>query len=108
MENIMRRRAVMILASALLAGSILATGAQAQGGGNFGRGMGGFGGGDVGGLGFGPIGGHVDELGAGARAHFDQGHPGIGRRHFVNGRIYDYDLGCPYDTSNTAPNICTY
>jgi hypothetical protein len=81
MENIMRRRVMMILASAVLAGSLLATGAQAQGGGDFGRGMGGFGGGHVGGLGVGHVGGlggdYVDCFGAGRMAHVDQGHLGV-------------------------------
>jgi hypothetical protein len=102
----------MILASAALAGSLLGTGAQAQGGGNFGRGMG-FGGGHVGGLGVGRVGGlggdHVDGFGAGRMAHVDQGHLGVGRRHFVSRGIYDYDsFGCPYDTSYTPPYTCTY
>jgi len=128
MENIMKRRVMMILASAVLAGSLLATGAQARGGGggggHGGGGMGGFGGGDIG-AGVGDIGGghmgglggvgrigglggdHVDGVSAGRMAHVDQGHLGIGRRHFVGG-IYDDGLGCPYDPSYTPPYNCTY
>src|SRR6267154_5722780 len=60
MENLMRGRVMMILASALLAGSLLATGAQARGGGGGGGGgghmVGGFGGGHMGGFGGGHIG----------------------------------------------------
>ena len=99
MEHIMRRRVIMILACAALAGSLLATGARAQGGGDFGRGMGGFGGGHVGGLSVGRVGGlggdYVDGFGAGRMAHVDQGHLDVGRRHFASRGIYDYDsLGC--------------
>src|SRR5438445_12138709 len=53
-ENVMRGRVMMILASAMLAGSLLATDAQARGGGGGGGGGGhggGFGGGHVGGFG---------------------------------------------------------
>jgi hypothetical protein len=128
MENIMRRRVMMILASAVLASSLLATGAQARGGGgggggHGGGGMGGFGGGHIGagvgdiggghmgGLGADRIGGlggdHVDGFSAGRMAHVDQGHFGIGRHHFVGG-IYDDGLGCPYDPSYTPPYNCTY
>jgi hypothetical protein len=89
MENIMRQRVMMILASAVLAASPLATSARAEGGGGFNRGMGGFRGGHEAGLSVGPIEGHVDEFDAGAMTHIDQRHLGIGRRHFVNG-IYDY------------------
>src|ERR1700736_5013625 len=68
MENVMRGRAMMILASALLAGSLIATGAQARGGGGGGGGhgggggghMGGFGGGHMGGFGGGHMGGSAD------------------------------------------------
>src|SRR6202042_3181586 len=88
MENVMRGRVMMILASAVLAGSLLATGAQARGGGGghmgggFGGGhMGGFGGGHMGGFGGGRIGGlgdaRVGGLGAGHLAH--AGHEGFGR-----------------------------
>ena len=114
----MRGRAMMILASALLAGSLMATGAQARGGGGGGGGhmggmggfggshMGGFGGGHIGGLG----GGHVGGLGADHMAHMDHDHFGAGRRHFV-GRYYNYGLDCPYDpnyTSRTWPYTCSY
>src|SRR4029077_13176383 len=54
-ENVMRGRVMMVLASAVLAGSLLATDAQARGGG--GGGHGGFGGGHMGGFGGGHIGG---------------------------------------------------
>jgi hypothetical protein len=64
MENDMRGRVMMVLASALIAGSLLATDAQARGGGGGGHGgggggghMGGFGGGHMGGFGGGHIGG---------------------------------------------------
>jgi hypothetical protein len=127
MENIMKRRATMILASAVLAGSLLATGAQARGGGGggggHGGGFGGFGGGHVGasvggfdgghmaGLGVGHIGGlggdRVDSVGAGRMAHVDTGHLGIGRHHYRGG-IYDDGLGCPYDPSDIPPYNCTY
>jgi hypothetical protein len=106
---------MMILASAVLAGSLLATGAQARGGGGGGGGhmgggfggghMGGFGGGRIGGLGDGRVGG----LGAGRLAH--AGHEGFGRRRFVGGGFYDGGLGCPsYPnyTSSTWPSTCTY
>ena len=113
---------MMILASAVLAGSLLATGAQARGGGGggghmgggFGGGhMGGFGGGHIGGFGGGRIGGlgdaRVGGLGAGHLAH--AGHEGFGRRRFVGGGFYDDGLGCPYYpnyTSSTWPYTCTY
>jgi hypothetical protein len=111
---------MMILASAVLAGSLLATGAEARGGGGggghggggmggFGGGhMGGFGGGHMGGFGGGRIGGlggdHVGGNGAGQLAHF--GHDfGVGRRRFVGD-----GLDCPYYdyTSSTWPYNCTY
>ena len=90
----------MILASALLAGSLVATGAQARGGG-------GGGGGHMGG-GFG--GGHVGSFGGGAglMAHADHEHFGAGGRRFVGGDIYDDGLGCPYNTSYTPPYPCVY
>src|SRR5467141_2693309 len=53
-ENVMRGRVMMVLASAVLAGSLLATDAQARGGGG---GLGGGGGGHMGGFGGGHIGG---------------------------------------------------
>ena len=93
---------MMILASAVLAGSLLATGAQARGGGGGGGGhgggggghMGGFGGGHMGGFGGGHIGGfggahvggfggaHVGGFGAGRMAHVGHEHFGVGRRRF--------------------------
>jgi hypothetical protein len=121
---------MMILASAVLAGSLLATGAQARGGGGggghgggfggghmggFGGGhMGGFGGGRMGGFGGGRIGGlgdgHVGGLGAGQKvANFGHEHLGVGKR---RGRgFYDDGLDCPYNpnyTSTTWPYTCTY
>jgi hypothetical protein len=113
----------MILASAVLAGSLLATGAQARGGGGGGGHMGGFGGGHMGGFGGGRMGGfgsarigglgegHVGGLGAGQVAHFGHEHLGVGRRRFVGGGFYDYGLDCPYYpnyTSTTGPYTCTY
>jgi hypothetical protein len=105
---------MMILASAVLAGSLLATGAQARGGGGGGGHMGGFGGGHMGGFGGGRIGGlgegHVGGLGAGQVAHFGHEHLGVGRRRFVGGGFYD-GLDCPYYpnyTSTTWPYTCTY
>jgi hypothetical protein len=113
---------MMILASAVLAGSLVATGAQARGGGGGGGGghmggfggghMGGFGGGRMDGFGGGRIGGlgegHVGGLGAGQVAHFGHEHLGVGRRRFVGG---GYGLDCPYYpnyTSTTWPYTCTY
>ena len=89
----------MLLASALLAGSLLVTGAQARGGGGGGGHMGG---------GFG--GGHVGSFGGGAglMAHADHEHFGAGGRRFVGGDIYDDGLGCPYNTSYTPPYPCVY
>jgi len=100
---------MMILASALLASSLVATDAQARGGGG---GHGGFGGAHMGGFGGGHIGGfggaHIGGLGAGRMAQMGHDHFGVGRRHFVGG-LYDYGLGCPYyDQSYTPPYNCTY
>ena len=83
----MRGRVMMILASAVLAGSLLATDAQARGGG----GGGGHGGGG---------GGHM----AGMRGE----HFGGGRRHFARGGLYDDGLGCPYYHTYTRPYTCDY
>jgi hypothetical protein len=108
---------MMILASAVLASSLLATGAQARGGGGGGGGhMGGFGGGHIGGLGGGHMGGlGVDRaggfgagVGARAMAHVDHDHIGVGRRRFVGNGFYDYGLTCPYYPSYTSPYTCTY
>jgi hypothetical protein len=97
MENVMRGRVMMILASAALAGSLLATGAQARGGGGGGHG-GGFGGGHMGG-GFG--GGHMGGFGGGRMA--------MGRDHFgARGGFYDDGLGCPYYRSYASPYTCDY
>ena len=86
---------MMILASAVLAGSLLATDAQARGGGGGGHGGGG-GGGHMGGFG----GGHI------AGMHRD--HFGYGRRHFVRGGLYGYGLDCPYYQQYSWPYTCTY
>jgi hypothetical protein len=96
---------MMILASALLAGSLIATGAQARGGGGGGGHMGGFGGGHMGGFG----GGHMGGFGGDHMAHMDHDHFDGGRRHFVGGD--DYGLDCPYNpnyTSQTSPYTCAY
>src|ERR1700704_4787690 len=84
-ENVMRGRVMMILASAVLAGSLLATDAQARGHGGGGGGghMGGFGGGHMGGFG----GGHIGGFGGGHIGGFRGGHmAGMGRDHFGYGR----------------------
>jgi hypothetical protein len=103
-ENVMRGRAIMILASVLLAGSLLATGAEARGGGGggghgggFGGGhMGGFGGGHIGGFGGGGLGGaRIAGMGASHFAHVGHEHFD-GRHRFAHGGYYGYDLGCPY------------
>jgi hypothetical protein len=90
----MRRRMITILASAVLAGSLLATGAQARGGG----------GGHMGGFGR----GHIVGLGGGqAVAHVDDEHFGMGRRRFDSG-IYDpVGPDCPNDTPYPTPYTCT-
>jgi hypothetical protein len=115
----------MMLATAVLAGSLLATGAQARGGGGGGGGhggggmggfggghMGGFGGGDVGGFGGGRIGGlggaRAGGFGAGPMAHAGHEGFGAGRRHFVSGGVYDDGLDCPYYLSYTPPYTCAY
>ena len=107
----MRGRVMMILASAVLAGSLLATDAQARGGGGGGHGgggggghMGGFGGGHMGGFG----GGHISGFGGGHIAGMHRDHFGYGRRHFVRGGLYDYGLGCAYYTRYSWPYTCTY
>jgi hypothetical protein len=108
MENVMRGRVMMILASAVLAGSLLATGAQARGGGGGGggggHGGGGFGGGHMGG-GFG--GGHMGGFGAGPMAHVGPEHFGGGRR-FIGRGLYGDGLDCPYYDSYTSPYTCDY
>ena len=101
----MRGRVMMILASAVLAGSLLATGAQARGGGGggghgggggghmgggFGGGHmgGGFGGGHMGGVGGGHIGGFGGgHVGGAHMAHVGHEHFGAGRRRFVGGGL---------------------
>jgi hypothetical protein len=115
---------MMILVSALLAGSLLATGAQARGGGGGGGGhMGGFGGGHIGGFSGGHIGGfdgdhigglggdRIAGLGAGRVANVGHEHSGIGRRRFLGNGLYDDGIDCPYnpyDTSYNWPDTCTY
>ncbi len=117
---------MMILATAVLAGSLLATGAQARGGGggggHGGGGMGGFGGGHMGGFGGGHMGGfgggrvgglggdHVGGVGAGELAHVGHQHFGAGRRRFLGGGLYGDGLDCPYydHTSSMRPYDCAY
>ena len=90
----MRRRMITILASAVLAGSLLATGAQARGGG---------GGGHMGGFGEGHIGG----LGAGSMPHVDHEHLGMGGRRF-DSEIYEpVGPDCPNNTPYPTPYTCT-
>ena len=123
LENVMRGRVMMILASAVLAGSLLATGAQARGGGgggghgggggggHMGGGgghMGGFGGGHMGGFGGGHMGGHMGGFGGGHIAGRGRGHFDGGRRHFAGRGFYDDGLGCPYYVLNNWPYACTY
>jgi hypothetical protein len=91
------KRTMIILASALLAGSLLATGAQARGGGGGGGHMGGFGGG----VHMGGFGGHMGGIGG---AHIGvgprMGFHNFGARHHVgrylggSGVYEDYGLGC--------------
>jgi len=126
-ENVMRGRVMMILASAVLAGSLLATDAQARGGGGGGHGgggggghmgggggghMGGFGGGHIGGFGAGHIGGfgggRMGGFGGGHIAGMHRDHFGYGRRHFVRGGLYGYGLDCPYYQQYSWPYTCTY
>jgi hypothetical protein len=99
------KRTMIILATALLAGSLLATGAQARGGGGGGH-MGGFGGGGhMGGFGggvhMGGFGGHMgggiggSHIGVGPR----MASPDFGARHHVGRYLggygaYDDGLGC--------------
>jgi len=110
---------MMILASAVLAGSLLATDAQARGGGGGGHGgggggghMGGFGGGHIGGFGGGRIGGlgggRIGGFGGGHIAGMHRDHFGYGRRHFVRGGLYGYGLDCPYYQQYSWPYTCTY
>ena len=111
---------MMILASAVLAGSLLATDAQARGGGGGGHGgggggghMGGFGGGHMGGFGGGMGGfgaGRVGGLGAGSTAHFGHSRFDGGRHRFAGGGYYDDGLGCPYYPyyAYNSPYYCNY
>ncbi len=99
----------MILATAILAGSLLATGAQARGGGGGGHMGGGFGGGHMGGFGGGHIGGPGGEHIAGiGMNHAGHDHFDAGRRHFIGSGLYDDEFDCPYYRSNTSPLSCTY
>jgi hypothetical protein len=106
----MKRRTIAILASAVLAGSLLASGAQARGGG--GGGMGGFGGGHVGGFG----GAHMGAFGGGLGvAHVDGFRTGsmaqVGHDHFARrgyGGVYNYGGYCTGYTVNTPPYNCIY
>jgi hypothetical protein len=115
----MKARMITILVSAVLAGSLLAAGAQARGGGggggHGGGGMGGFGGGHIGGFGGAHVGGfgghigglgvaHVDGFHAGSMARADHDH--FGRHRFIGG-VYDEGY-CPYYLSETWPYTCTY
>jgi hypothetical protein len=94
---------MMVLATALLAGSLLATGAQARGGGGGGGhgGGGGFSAGSMGGFGR----GHMAGIGGTRTAGMGRDHYGDGRRGF--GGYYDYG-SCPYGTSYDRPYTCTY
>jgi hypothetical protein len=98
----MRGRVMMILASAVLAGSLLATGAQARGGGG-GGGHGGGGGGHMGGFG----GGHMGGFGGEHMGGFGGDHFGGGRRR-VGGGYYSYGPDCPYYDSDSWPYTCAY
>jgi hypothetical protein len=120
MENGMRGRVTMILASVVLAGSLVATGAQARGGGGGGHG-GGFGGGHMGGFGghmggfdggrIGGLGGdHAGRFGGNHMARLDHDHSGFGRRHFGGG-YYGYGPDCPYYPNYPSlnwPYTCSY
>ena len=85
----MRRRVTMVLASAALAGSLVATNAQAHGGGGGGR-TGGF------------AGGRIGVFAGGRIATF------AGLRDVVRGALSDYGPGCQYYTSYNLPYNCTY
>jgi hypothetical protein len=112
MENVMKGRVMMILATTLLAGSFVATSAQARGGAGGGGHGGGSGGGHIGGFG----GAHIAGLGGGRVGGFEAGqmaraghdHGGVGRHRFVGGDFYDGGLDCPYQSLNTRPYTCPY
>src|ERR1700692_3905961 len=106
------KRTMIILATALLAGSLLATGAQARGGGGGGGHMGGFGGGVHMGGGFGGhMGGGIggSRIGVGPRmASAD-----FGARHHVGRYLggygaYDDDLVCVTGNYNFPPTYQTW
>jgi hypothetical protein len=101
------RNTLTILASALLAGSLLATGAQARGGGGH---MGGGFGGQMGG-----IAGHISgfggaRIGGGPRMGFHD----FGARHHVDrylggyGAYDDYGLGCTNYNYRLRPTYQTW
>lgn len=96
------KRTMIILASALLAGSLLATGAQARGGG--GSGTGGFGGG----VHMGGFGGHMGGI---AGSHTGVGprmaSPDFGARRHVGYGVYD-GLGCTTYNYNLPPASQTW
>src|SRR5947209_1896889 len=103
----MRGRVMMVLVSAVLAGSLLATDAQARGGGGGGGGGGhggGGGGGHMGGFG----GGHIGSLGGDHMEGMRSDHFGGERHHFAHRGIYDDSLGCPYYTTHSWPYTCDY
>ena len=100
----MKARTLVILASAMLAGSLLATDAQARGGGGGGHGGGG-GGGHGGGFGGGHMGGFGGHMAGIGRGHFG------GERRFGGirrGGYYGYGLGCPYYGTYSWPYACNY
>jgi hypothetical protein len=87
---------MMILASAMLACSLLATGAQARGGGGHGGGF---------------AGGHMGGFAAGRMANMDHGNVRMGQHHFLGGGYDDYGVECPnYPnyTPDSSPYVCTY
>ena len=92
-ESFMRGRVMKILATAVVASSLLATGAQARGGGGGG-------------------GGHIGRLGGVHIAHIGHEHFGAGRHRFVGGGYGGYDdygLNCPYYGSPYyRPYTCDY
>jgi hypothetical protein len=104
------KRTMIILASALLAGSLLATGAQARGGGGGGHMGGGFGGG----VHMGGFGGHMGGIGG---SHIGVGpqmaSPDFGARRHVGYGLYVDGLGCmPYNynlppTDQTRAPYCS-
>ena len=106
----MIRRVLLVLASALLAGSLVVTAAEARGGGHgggfggghmggFGGGghMGGFGGGHIGGFGGAHIGGFAGPHFGGSRIAGLHGEHFHARGPFIGGFPgYGYSYDCPY------------